>query len=141
MSGRQQQYLGAVALAGVLAVILNLVLIPWLSSIGAAMALLGTDLGVAVFTYWSARRIIVVSLGRAITRPLAAAALMGAGCWLLAERGGPVWSVIVAGAAVYGITLLLLGGVDASDLALLRRVLARGAILEEAARDQARADQ
>jgi len=102
----------------------NLLLIPRLGYLAAALLTVASELVLLGPFWWAASRDLAgVSLLRVAWRPTLASAGMGvamaplvADWWLLA---------IPLGGAVYTALLLLLGGVDAADRALLARLRAR----------------
>lgn len=129
MNGKQTEFLKAVAVGAFVSLALNLVLIPTLSYVGAAIAWVVAEIGVCLSSYWLAKRFITLRFWPYLLRPLAAAGIMVAGCWLLVRCGMPVWTVIPLGVPVYGLALMLFGGFDKNDLDFIRWLLVNSGIL------------
>ncbi|HEX9097367.1 MAG TPA: flippase [Candidatus Dormibacteraeota bacterium] len=121
--GRQVSWFKVIAIATVLNIAANLILIPHYQAqgngaVGAALALLGTEvfeLVAAVFLLpWLLGRAL---LGRAV-RTAAATALMAVAVFVVAPAG--LFAEVAAGLAAFGIFALLLRVPTSAELALLR---------------------
>jgi O-antigen/teichoic acid export membrane protein len=99
----------------------NLLLIPRLGYLGAALVTVLSELVLLGPFWWAVTRALPpVSLLRPAWRPALAAAGMGA---VVAVVAGWSWALsIPVGAAAYAALLLAVGGLDADDRALLRRL-------------------
>ncbi len=104
-------------------IILNLILIPRLGILGAAIARLLASLALfLVFYVYAQTRITRVSLLPSPWRPLLATAAMGLAVWPL--RDWPLLAPVAVGAVVY-VAAALLGIVPADDLIYWREVVRR----------------
>jgi O-antigen/teichoic acid export membrane protein len=115
--GRQDQMLRTAAWAAGINVLLNAVLIPFWGTAGAAFITVLTE---ALRTGLALRFARLAGLQlpgpRRFWRPLLAGGVMAAVVGL--SGGGPLWRSVVAGAAVYLLTLLLVGGMRLRGWAL-----------------------
>jgi O-antigen/teichoic acid export membrane protein len=100
----------------------NLVLIPTLGYVGAAITTVASELVLmAPFWYCVRQHIPPVPVLSLAWRPAAAAAAMGLEVWLLMD-----WNIIAAivlAVPVYGAGLLLLGSFDKSERAMIGSML------------------
>ncbi|MBX5489700.1 MAG: oligosaccharide flippase family protein [Chloroflexi bacterium] len=120
---RQRFLTAAFLLATVVNFGANLLLIPRFGLLAAAALTVASELVLLGPFWWATTRELPgLSVLRLAWRPAAAAAAMGAVIAPLAQ--GPWLLAVPVGAAVYGGVLLALGGVDADDRALLRRLRA-----------------
>jgi O-antigen/teichoic acid export membrane protein len=122
-SDRQRADMRIVSASAVLAVTLNLLLVPWLGLSGAAGAFLGGEVLLLALALPAARPFLVVREGlHHLLRPLGASIAMAAP--LLAMRSMPVITRIAAGALAYGAAILALRGttvMELRDLLVARR--------------------
>jgi O-antigen/teichoic acid export membrane protein len=102
----------------------NLLLIPRLGYLGAALVTVLSEVVLLGPFWWAATRALPpISLLRPAARPAAAAIGMGLVVALVAAWNWPL--SVLLGAATYGALLLALGGLDADDRALLQRLRSR----------------
>jgi O-antigen/teichoic acid export membrane protein len=108
-------------------VVLNLALIPPFGYLGASWATVLTEVGLALFGWLlTARYLGRVPFPRLGWRILLAGVAMGGVLYPLQGVHGPMTLLVIAvGGLVYAAVLLVLGGVDAEERALLRRALRR----------------
>ncbi len=120
-------------------VVLNLILVPTMGILGAALALVGGRL-IRLLQYWRllGNERLVGRQGGTLLRIALAAAAMGAVVFFLHRMPAfgaidskvGLLALIGSGAAVYAVSLLALGGVERRELAFLRNLvmerLARG---------------
>lgn len=108
-------------------VILNLILIPRYSYIGASIATVATELvALAAVFIWSVKIGYGVSVKKpsgVITRILMAAVIMGV--FIFFSRGLALWILVPLAALLYFIALYLFKVTDREDLLLLRQVVRR----------------
>lgn len=118
-AGKQRMLTGAFAVALVFNLIANLALIPRFGYIGAAWVTVASEVVLLVpFQMAVARISRDVSLVREAATPLFATLLMAPVVWWLRDAVHPL-AAIPVGAAVYGLALWALGGVDATQRRLL----------------------
>ncbi|MCS7002720.1 MAG: polysaccharide biosynthesis C-terminal domain-containing protein, partial [Dehalococcoidia bacterium] len=122
----QQRFLTLAFLIGVaFNVVTNLVMIPWYGYLGAAITTVMSEIVLMIPFFYAVR----ARLGRLpspllVVRPAVAAAVMGA--VVVAVSPLAPWPIVAALAPlVYLPALLLVGGLDASDLAVARRLFLR----------------
>jgi O-antigen/teichoic acid export membrane protein len=116
---RQRQLVYAAAVALVINVVLNLVLIPPYSYTGAAAATVATEVAVLLFSLWAVRPVglgwPLGGLARALLAGGAAAAVLA-----LAFPAPPLLQLAL-GLGAYGVAVVAVRAVSAEELALLRR--------------------
>lgn len=114
-------------LSAALNIALNLLLIPRLGGVGAAIVTVLTD---AISAYLFYRLLAATMDLRSLIRPLAraasAAALMGGAVWVARDLGLPFLLNIALGALVYGALALWMRLVDPAQLRQLAGMLRRG---------------
>jgi O-antigen/teichoic acid export membrane protein len=134
-------------LAGALVVInlsLNLLLIPYIGGIGAAIAAVCTEgIGFAYAYYYFSKRLQIIPLQGAILKPCIASAIMGACVFMLMMAGVNVLLIIITGAIVYALAILLIKGLESDDIELIEQVIGKDNIkkipfMTGALRDMAR---
>ena len=114
VAGRETTVMRMTALAVLVNLTLNLILIPKYGMMGAAWSTLATEVARALFARICARRVGYPTTGfSAISRALAAGSAMGAALW-----SARIWAPNLAlplaiglGAVVYGLVLTALGGI------------------------------
>lgn len=113
--GHQKRLLRCTAISAAVAVILGIVLVPWLSGKGAALALLAANVVNFILVYHSVRQLIVkVAVWRQVSTPLIAL-LSATAVYLLMPFEHPWVAAAVACVAYVGM-LGLLEGKQALDL-------------------------
>lgn len=116
----------------VITVVFNLILVPTMGILGAALALLGGRT-IRLMQYWRLignDRLVNQRWG-ALLRVALAAAVMGAAVFFLRQLPAfgavdskmGILTLIGAGAVVYGVALLVLGGIERRELAFLRNMV------------------
>ena len=127
---RQIVHMRIVGICALLNVVLNLSLIPGLSYIGAAVASIISQ--TAVFTWefgYLQKHLYRVDLFRIVSRPLAAAIIMGGLVYILNSILGitvfNLFVIILAAIASYGLLLYLLKAFDHQELQLVKSIFTR----------------
>ncbi len=124
----QQRYLTKAFVLGVVFnVVGNLLLIPRFGYIGAAVVTILSEFSLLVPFYWSVRRHVgrVPWLGLA-WRPILATGVMGGVIWGVLNLGGDRLLAVILGWGVYLGALILLGGFQGEEMAILARALPLG---------------
>jgi O-antigen/teichoic acid export membrane protein len=106
---------------------LNLILIPPFGYLGASWATVLTEIALAAFGWYLTVRYLgrIPVLGLS-WRILLAGVVMGGVLYPLQGVHGPLTLLVIGVAGlVYGLAILVLGGLDAEDRALIRRALRR----------------
>lgn len=106
VTGHEKIYLRNFALAVIVTVFGNVVLIPWLSLYGAAIATLLTQLTLVLLMYRAWQKQCAIDVWKNLWPPLLCGTLMGVVVWLL--RSIDIWSIIGLGGLVYGTSLLFI---------------------------------
>ncbi len=124
----QQHYLTRAFILGVVFnVVGNLILIPRLGYVGAALATILSEFSLLFPFYYSVRRHVGrVPWGRVYGPPLLATALMGLATYGLVTAGVNVWVAVALGSVVYLAGLLLTGALRGEDMATVLRALPIG---------------
>ena len=122
---RQLSFTWAALGSMVVNIALNLVLIPLFGYIGASVATVLTEVALLAFCwYLTGRHLSRVPLLSLSWRILLAGLVMGGALYPLMRVTGPMVVVaIAAGALIYGLALLLLGGLDSDEIRLVRRAV------------------
>jgi O-antigen/teichoic acid export membrane protein len=121
----QQHFLTRAFIVGVVFnVVGNLIAIPVLGYVGAALVTILSELSLLFPFYYSVRRHVgVVPWMGVFARPLLATAAMGAAAWLLRAWGVNVWLAAAAALGVYAATLVLIGGLRGEEMQIVYRLL------------------
>jgi O-antigen/teichoic acid export membrane protein len=121
----QQHYLTRAFLMGVVFNIVgNLILIPRLGYIGAAIATIFSEFSLLFPFYYSVRRHVgVVPWGQVFLPPALAMGVMGASTWGLLQTGLNLWLAVAAGAVIYLPALVLSGAFAGLEMAAIIRAL------------------
>lgn len=124
----QQRYLTRAFVLGVLFnVVGNLIMIPRLGYVGAALVTILSEFSLLIPFYLNVKRNVgVVPWATIFARPLLATALMGATAYVLQQQGLSVWLAAALATATYGVALWLLGALRGEEWTVVRRALARG---------------
>ena len=124
----QQHYLTRAFILGVVFnVVGNLILIPRLGYVGAALATIFSEFSLLFPFYYSVRRNVGrVPWWRVYGPPLLATALMGLATYGLVTAGINVWIAVALGLVVYLVGLLLTGALRGEDMATVLRALPIG---------------
>ncbi len=124
----QQRYLTRAFIIGVVFnVVGNLIAIPHLGYVGAALVTILSELSLLIPFYWQVRRSVGrVPWGALVAKPLLALALMGVSVAWLAQMGVAPWWTAAAGLVVYAVGLALVGVFGGEEVAVVRRALLRG---------------
>jgi len=114
--------------AGVSNIALNLVFIPWLGILGAAItALIGFALATAIFIWHSSRCLRFGFPWAAVVKSVLASLAMSAFIWAMRPgRLADTLFCIACGTAIYGLALAGLGGIRRNELRLFRSLLKPG---------------
>jgi O-antigen/teichoic acid export membrane protein len=124
----QQHYLTRAFVLGVVFnVVGNLILIPRLGYVGAALATIFSEFSLLFPFYYSVRRNVgTVPWLRIYGPPLLATALMGLAIYGLVAAGANVWLAVAGGTVVYLAGLILTGALRGDDMATVLRALPIG---------------
>ncbi len=122
-AGRQHQAAWATGISALLNLGLNLVFIPAYGFAGAAAATLVTHLVLCSLCAWFIRDLGIGIPGQRELPPLLAAVIMGLGLYF--TRGLPLPIIIASAMALYGLALLVLGGITPAELARMWDMLRR----------------
>ncbi len=124
----QQRYLTRAFLMGVtFNIVGNLLLIPGLGYVGAAITTILSELCLLLPFYYCVRRHVGrVPWTSILAGPLLAVVVMGAAIYGLAEVGVNLWVATFVGGLVYLTTLYLSGALRSEDMALVGRALPLG---------------
>ncbi|MBK8051514.1 MAG: polysaccharide biosynthesis C-terminal domain-containing protein [Anaerolineales bacterium] len=105
----------------------NLLLIPALGYVGAALTTIMSEIILLFPFYYSVRRNVgVVPWLQVIGQPAIAAAVMAAGIYALIANGTNAWLAVAAGAVVYLGGLLVTGALRGEDMSAVLRALPIG---------------
>ncbi|MBI2426763.1 MAG: flippase [Candidatus Kerfeldbacteria bacterium] len=122
--GHQKIQLHATAAGAILNAVLNAAVIPVFSLNGAAVTTLISELAVLFYLMVKLRPLLQYSLSPHLARPVLAGCCMGLGLWLF--HPPHVLVAIALGAGIYGIALIVVGGVRLEELRKLTGMLKRG---------------
>lgn len=122
---RQLSFTWAALASMVVNIALNLALIPLFGYLGASAATVLTEVALLGFGWFlTARHLTRVPMLSLSWRIILAGLVMGAALFPLQHVTGPLVAVaVLAGAIVYGLALLALGGIDEEDIQLVRRAV------------------
>jgi len=116
----ERKYAIGVSIGAGTNIILNFLLIPPFSLVGAAIATLATEVVVLLYMAYHFSKIARIHLERYILKPSIAGLIMGAVIW--AVRVNVLLSIII-GVVVYLAAFLLIRGVNSKDIQLIRRYI------------------
>jgi O-antigen/teichoic acid export membrane protein len=124
---RQLSFTWAALASMVVNIVLNVALIPPFGYLGASWATVLTEVALAAFGWFlTVRYVGRVPVFGLSWRILLAGVVMGGVLYPLQGVHGPLALLAIGvGGLVYGLAVLLLGGLDADDRALIRRALRR----------------
>jgi O-antigen/teichoic acid export membrane protein len=117
-AGRERRFLRNTVIGVAASVVLSLAAVPLLHTAGAALALVAGELVLLLLMAADMLKLVRPRLEMRVLVPVAASAAMAVAAYLL--RGAGVFWPVTAGAVVYCGLLLLLGGVTANDIGLVR---------------------
>lgn len=120
---RQKVYVRGVGLGAAVNLVFNIILIPQFSLNGAATATVLAEMTVFIYMYINLRRIVTVPLFPFLPRILVATLAMSVA--LLVFKALPVLALIVIGALVYGVILIIVGGINRREINLFRTIIGR----------------
>jgi O-antigen/teichoic acid export membrane protein len=115
---RQRMYARNIGVGLLVNLATNVILIPRLGLIGVALATLATEITVLVLGGHEVSRTVPYAFWRHVPRPAFAAAAMGLVLLPIASRS--IFVTIPVGVAVYVVALVLVGGVGATELTVIR---------------------
>jgi O-antigen/teichoic acid export membrane protein len=124
----QQRFLTRAFVIGVMTNIVgNLILIPRLGYVAAAITTIFSEFVLLVAFYWSVRRNVgSVPWPALVWRPVVATAAMIATTWALIGFSINVWLATAAGGVVYALLLMALGALRGGDMEIVWRALPIG---------------
>jgi O-antigen/teichoic acid export membrane protein len=114
-------------IAAALNIGLNLLIVPTMGIIGAAIAtLIAYALASAVVSYYSFKEFTFTIDWRFIIKSLIASVIMSAGVWLMRPQSLiATFITVIAGAVIYGVVLVLLRGFSRTELRFFKGLLRR----------------
>lgn len=120
----QQRYLTKAFIIGVIFnVTANLLAIPPLSYVGAALVTILSEIALLIPFYYGVRKHLAsIPFLSIVWRPALAASVMGVALWWVTERTGLLMAIPIAG-ALYVMLLLALGALGGDERALLRHLV------------------
>jgi O-antigen/teichoic acid export membrane protein len=120
----QQRFLTKAFILGVVFnVAANLVAIPPLGYVGAALVTILSEIVLLIPFYYSVRRNLApVPFWSLAWRPALASAIMGLGLWWMLMQVG-LWVAVPLAGVLYAVTLIALGALGEDERALLRRLV------------------
>lgn len=117
---KQKLYMWIVAVGAGINTLLNLILIPFFSLYGAAVATLATEATVFFMMYTRTNRVLRVPFFVYTIKPLIASLVMFGGLLLL-HNLFIVWYILY-GIVIYGIALFVIGGIRQQEIQLLKNI-------------------
>jgi O-antigen/teichoic acid export membrane protein len=119
---RQNQMAITAGITAVVNVILNLILIPYFSYVGAAIATVGSEaILFGIYFYLISKHIHVIPLRKILVKPLIALLVMSVFVYFF--KWAHFFVLVVLGALLYFSVLYLIKGISKEDIALLRHLL------------------
>ncbi|HEX9075276.1 MAG TPA: oligosaccharide flippase family protein, partial [Anaerolineae bacterium] len=120
----QQRFLTKAFILGVVFnVAANLVAIPPLGYVGAALVTILSEIVLLIPFYYSVRRNLAsIPFWSLAWRPALASGIMGLGLWWMLMQVG-IWIAVPLAGVLYGVTLIALGALGEDERALLRRLV------------------
>lgn len=119
---RQNQMAIAAAITAVVNVILNLILIPYFSYVGAAIATVGSEaILFGIYFYLISKHIHVIPLRKILVKPLIALLVMSVFVYFF--KWAHFFILVILGALLYFGILYLIKGISKDDIAMLRHLL------------------
>lgn len=123
-ANQQKTYLVLTSISAVINIVLNLLLIPLYSFIGAAIAaVISYAIGQALYYFYPKTRNYALSSYKSMVKPFLASVIMGMAIYCLPWR---VHIVIPIAAVVYCAAIFLVKGVNREDMGLIRESLTYG---------------
>ncbi|MFC1914661.1 flippase [Chloroflexota bacterium] len=120
-SDRERRFARVVTAGAIVNIILNLILIPPLGFIGAAIATVAAETVVFLGFYTEFRKVMEVPLARHLVKPLIASAIMSLFLyWGLDGLNLNVIALIFGGAFIYFVFLLAIKGLSKQEMRLIR---------------------
>ncbi len=113
----QRKLLIGTAIGAIINTILNFILIPTFSLIGAAVATVVTEIVTLAYFVHEARRIITLPIVQYVYKPFIAAVIMS--LILLLWNISVPWAILI-GASIYSIIFLAIKGLSQEDIQLIR---------------------
>ncbi|NQE54071.1 hypothetical protein C5S29_10810 [ANME-1 cluster archaeon GoMg3.2] len=121
-TNKQNQMATIAGMGALLNVILNLILIPHLSYVGAAIATIITEIFVlGVFFYLVAKQLHTLFLHKLVVKPLIASLVMGLFIYSFGNTMN-LFLIIILSIILYFVVLYLIGGFSKDDIDLVRQV-------------------
>ncbi|MBD3310424.1 oligosaccharide flippase family protein [Candidatus Woesearchaeota archaeon] len=121
--GKEKLFTFSVSIAVVFNVVLNLILIPIYSYIGASIATVATEiLNFCMLAFWTRRNNYRINYLKVIIKPLIATVVMTIAMFLLYRKMHIIIFIAVC-AVIYGISLVLLRGFGKDEKNLIRQFL------------------
>lgn len=117
---KNREYIKAISFSVLANVILNIVLVPFISAIGAAIALVIGELVTLIFLTQLIKPIAHIRFSLiSIVKPIFATTIMVLSIWLLHTKISVIPLIIIS-VVVYSVVILLIKGINKSDLALAK---------------------
>jgi O-antigen/teichoic acid export membrane protein len=118
---KQKTHLLGMGIGAFINIGLNLIFIPYLGLVGAAITTLVTEIFILIFMYINFSKIIELNVLKHAYKPLIASLLMIVALYYL-----PVWNLlilIIIGLFIYFIIIFLIKGLSYKDLSILKNLL------------------
>lgn len=117
---RQKEFMYGVAVGAVCNTILNFLLIPGFSLVGAAISTVISELVVLVYMYIAFKSIIYVSFNRYIAKPLIASLIMG--FYLYRFSSWNIFILIISGFILYCCAIFLMKGITKAEFLVFKKL-------------------
>lgn len=123
---KERKYAVGVALAAIVNLSLNAILIPYFGLRGAAIATVAAECALFIYAYIEFQKIIKLKIRRYFFKPLFSALLMGGILYLNIDKN--IFFLILIGISVYISSLFLTKGITREDMNMLRYQLLKSKI-------------
>lgn len=121
-SGKRAAYMFIVGIGSIINIILNVILIPPYSLVGAAIATVAAEIFILVVAVWNVKKSFpFIPIPSYFMKPLLSSLGMTVVLWYLSSL--PVLLLILIGTTVYMLFLFLFRGISKSELLYLRRLI------------------
>ena len=119
---KQNKMAIAAAITAIVNVIINLILIPYFSYVGAAVATVSSELILfGIYFYLVSKHIYLLPIHKILIKPIIALFVMCLFIYFLNSLG--LFVLVALGAIIYFATLFLIKGISKEDFALIRQII------------------
>jgi len=119
---RQNEMAVAAAITAVVNVIINLVLIPYLSYVGAAIATVSSELILfGIYFYLVSKHIHLLPIHKMLVKPIIALIVMS--LFIIFFNWLGLFLLVILGAIIYFSVLYLIRGISKEDISLIRQII------------------